>query len=79
MIMASYAESFGYTPAQFFTLTLKQVAAFGRYAEKREEDIKKSRKSKGSSSSSSGSINTLEELVGRFGTQEAKERLMGDG
>jgi hypothetical protein len=79
MIMASYAESFGYTPAQFFTLTLKQVAAFGRYAEKREDDAKRSSKSKGSSSSSSGSINTLEELVGRFGTQEAKERLMGDG
>jgi hypothetical protein len=34
--MASYAEAFGYTPKDFLSLTLPQLAAFGRYATKKE-------------------------------------------
>jgi len=75
--MASYADAFGYTPAQFMELTLPQLNSFAQYAEKRDEEMK------GESSSSSPSkknrakfaeskdgnknIGSLEQMIQVFG------------
>lgn len=75
MIMASYAEAFGYTPKQFLSLTLPQLAAFGRYATKQEEDRKKRKNSSGSSSSSGSTSSSISDIAQMFGTPETKSRL----
>jgi CO/xanthine dehydrogenase Mo-binding subunit len=38
--MASYADAFGYTPAEFMQLTLPQLNAYAKYVEKRDEQMK---------------------------------------
>jgi hypothetical protein len=72
--MASYAESFGYTPTQFMGITIPQLAAYGRYVEQRDKESKK--QSKRSSSGSAGSTSmSITDLANSFGTPETKSKL----
>jgi hypothetical protein len=79
--MASYADAFGYTPAEFMELTLPQLNAFAKHAEQRDAEMK------GESSSSSPSknrakfveakdgnknIGSLEQMIQVFGKPGAK-------
>jgi len=66
--MASYADSFGFTPSDFFNLTLAQLNAFSQYAEKRDEDMKKRSKGQGNKKGAgTASIDSVEQLVATFG------------
>lgn len=93
--MASYADAYGYTPQEFMSLTLPNVASFGEYAQKQAEDMDKSSSRGGFNHSSSGagsfsknshnkkqgkwkSATSLESLVGKFGTKEAKQSIFGE-
>lgn len=65
--MASYSEAYGFTPAEFFNLTLPQIAHFGEFSKRQ---IEKMNDGKSSSSSSSGrpkSVSSLDEFVNRYG------------
>jgi hypothetical protein len=76
--MASYAESFGYTPMQFMDITIPQLSAFGRHIEKRNEETKK--QTKGSSSKSAGGPSmSITEIANMFGTPETKSKLRKQG
>lgn len=72
--MASYAESFGYTPIQFMDITIPQLSAFGRHIEKRNDEIKKSSK-KSSTASAGGPSMSITEIANMFGTPETKSKL----
>jgi L-ribulose-5-phosphate 3-epimerase UlaE len=76
--MASYAESFGYTPTQFMGITIPQLAAYGRYVEKRNEESKKESK-KSSSKSAGGASMSITDLANTFGTPETKAKLRKQG
>jgi hypothetical protein len=65
--MASYADSFGFTPTDFFSLTLAQLNAFSRYIENRDKEMKKASKSKSSGNAGGKSIDSVEQLVATFG------------
>jgi hypothetical protein len=73
--MASYAESFGYTPNQFMELTLPQLSAYGRYVEQRDKDSKKSSSGSSGSSKSGGSNMSITEIANMFGTPETKSKI----
>lgn len=73
--MASYAESFGYTPNQFMELTLPQLSAYGRYIEERDKEAKKSSSKSSGSSGSGGSSMSITEIANMFGTPETKSRI----
>jgi hypothetical protein len=64
--MASYADSFGFTPTDFFNLTLAQLNAFSRYIEARDKKVKEASK-KTSSSAGGKSIDSIDQLVATFG------------
>jgi len=69
--MASFAEAYGFTPREFFSLTLPQIAEYGEFAKRQSEALEESRSkvssSSGKSSGTSQKINSVEELVARFG------------
>lgn len=73
--MASYADAFGYTPAQFMELTLPQLNAYARYVEQRDEQIKGETKSSparnkakfADSKPGTKKIQSLEQLAQVFG------------
>ena len=72
--MASYAESFGYTPGQFMQITIPQLSAYGRYIEQRDEESKKQSK-KSSSTGAGGPSMSITEIANMFGTPETKSKL----
>lgn len=65
--MASYADSFGFTPIDFFNLTLAQLNAFSRYIDNRDKEMKKASKNKSSQSAGGKSIDSIDQLVATFG------------
>lgn len=78
MIMASYAESFGYTPGQFMEITIPQLSAYGRYIEQRDKESKK-QSSKSSTKSAGGPSMSITEIANMFGTPETKAKLRKQG
>jgi hypothetical protein len=79
--MASYADAYGYTPQEFMSLTLPNIANFGEYAQKQAEDMEKS-SSKGGfnhSSSSTGSFsrNSHNSSQGKWKSSTSLESLIG--
>lgn len=89
--MASYADAYGYTPEDFLSLTLPQVAIFGEYSRKQAEEMDRKSKGSGQNSSSSlsprksannngtwGGTHSVEALIGQFGSTEAKKNLMNE-
>jgi hypothetical protein len=79
--MASFAEAYGFTPKEFFSLTLPQISHYGEYARRQSEKIKNDGSSSSSSSSSSGgskSVSSLDEFVARYGEQAAKPKTAGE-
>jgi hypothetical protein len=80
VLMGSYAEAFGYTPDQFYQLTLPQIAAFGRYIEERDKELDSAKSSSPSRKSKSEKpVSSVENLVAVFGDDETKRRLLSDG
>ena len=65
--MASFGEAYGFTPEQFFCLTLPQLAEYGEYAKRQSDRLKENSKKSGGSSGSAQSISSLDELVARYG------------
>jgi hypothetical protein len=65
--MASFGEAYGFTPEQFFCLTLPQLAEYGEYAKRSNERLKESSSKSSGKSGSSQSISSLDELVARYG------------
>jgi hypothetical protein len=76
--MASYAESFGYTPGQFMQITIPQLSAYGRYIEQRDKESKK-QSSKSSTTSAGGPSMSITEIANMFGTPETKAKLRKQG
>jgi hypothetical protein len=77
--MGSYAEAFGYTPEQFYQLTLPQIAAFGRYIEERDKEIDSAKSSSSRKSKAEKPVSSIENLVAVFGDDETKRKLLSDG
>jgi hypothetical protein len=77
--MGSYAESFGYTPDQFYQLTLPQIAAFGRYIEERDKELDSASDSPRRKSKADKPVSSVESLVAMFGDDETKRKLLSDG
>ena len=65
--MASYADSFGFTPTDFFKLTLAQLNAFSRYIEGRDRKMKEASKKQSSGNAGGKSIDSIDQLVATFG------------
>jgi hypothetical protein len=79
MAMGMCADEFGYTPAQFYALTLPQLTALQRYlVSKYDEDgAKPSRSARTSSQAgtSDKTVDSLDELVAMFGSPESRAAL----
>ena len=73
--MASYADAFGYTPAEFMQLTLPQLNAYAKYVEKRDEAMKgetkttsgKNKAKVADGASGMKNIGSLEQMISVFG------------
>jgi hypothetical protein len=73
--MASYADAFGYTPAEFMQLTLPQLNAYAKYVEKRDEAMKgetkntsgKNKAKFADGSSGMKNVGSLEQMISVFG------------
>jgi hypothetical protein len=88
--MASFADAYGYTPADFLALTLPQISIFGDYSRAQAEEM--NNRSKGGQTSSSslssrksgtnngqwGGSHSIESLIGLYGSPEAKTNLMNE-
>ena len=68
------ADAFGYTPAQFYRLSLPQLGAFSRYIESKAVAMKDG-KSPEPSGNPGTSIDSLDQLVWAFGDENAKRAL----
>lgn len=73
--MASYGDAFGFTPAEFYRLTLPQIAAYGRYMEDKAAAVESAGKGH-ARTEPMRSVDSLDELVSLFGSPESKEALM---
>lgn len=65
--MASYSEAYGFTPEEFFRLTLPQIAHYGEYSTRQLERINKEANTSKSGGGQSKSVSSLEEFVTRYG------------
>lgn len=75
--MGVCADAFGYTPEQFYRLTLPQLAALQRYLKERTEGVEKASKASRPSGSGGTSVDSLDQFVAMFGSPEAKAALRG--
>jgi hypothetical protein len=88
--MASFADAYGYTPADFLALTLPQISIFGDYSRAQAEEM--NNRSKGGQTSSSSlskkksatnngqwsGTHSIESLIGMYGSTDAKKDLMNE-
>lgn len=73
--MSACAEAFGYTPAEFYALTLPQLAAFSRHFESQAARAEGRSAPPSRPASSGTSIDTLDDLILAFGSPESKAAL----
>lgn len=78
--MGAMADAFGFTPEDFFRLTLPQLSAYSRYMGDKADRTSASGKKRSAPEhpgSGMGSVDSLEDLVMAFGTPESKSLVFG--
>lgn len=71
--MASFGEAYGFTPEEFFCLTLPQIAEYGEHAKRANERLKESSSKSSSKGGNTQSISSLDELVARYGEKSPEK------
>lgn len=77
--MGTMADAFGFTPADFFRLTLPQLSAYSRYLGEKADAASGDHPAARAPRKGASSVDSLEDLVAAFGTPEAKALVFSGG